>query len=736
MINNQWHVMKVKDNELRECYVSFSDFLLRTSTIKRDTVMARLSCLRRYIEPLRYEEVSWELLSRVSKDESKKITERCILIRIILNFLVYLDENELYQGKFKGQFKENSSRIRSLSHYNLAGLIQHIQSPKICPKSIVEWRNGDVNIVSIVQSQNEFLLDIFQRFLDETTMLDRHKINNTIRFFSDFEDVIYPKKVNCFNDLNDDIFFELVKEISLNTTSVKAEVGARVVVFFQWIMTVIPAEIREKNFPLVNSTLLTFNYVVKHIVQGSRIVRYSPYETPKYYSKMLLIPSSEDLHIVGDSHRVFPLDVSEIKNTIIKKWYIDFFWKGTTVKLSNRTESCRSILRFLVELDRRTQVDATEISITESDISVYVSYYKNTNVVDSRISFRLQQLKRFLQFLETEYQYPVKQIFYRMMVFRNGKSKPKKEAYSPEEIKKIVEYLNIEKPLHACAVLIMANSELRLASIMNLKTDCLMKSTSKKGFEEFAVKVHTKTSNNEVEFININKYVKSYIEEAINLTKNARELATSYEKDYIFVFQPEGRTMPKRFKSQALTIAIRRVCNEIGVEYKGTTGLRNNYMQAASNYITKNNLSVNFTESLTGHSISVHHSNYDQINFRDFFEQFYNLSIGNVYLRGSVETNTLLPQESNVVGRCGFCSEEHCNLDGKLDCFMCKSFVTTLSCIPFYEVEIKKIENQIMQQTISHEKDFLLSKKKLLVGYLVKLYELKEEKTRGKQKPD
>jgi integrase len=561
--------------------------------------------------------------------------------------------------------------------------------------------------------------------------VDRHKINNSIRFFSDFEDAIYPKTVNGFEDLNDEVFFELVKKISVNTTDVKAEVGGRVVVFFQWLMTIIPSELRKSNFPLVNSTLLTYIYVIKHIVNGSRVVKYSPYEEPKYYDKMLLIPSSDDIHLQGDSYRVFPLDVSDISNAILKKWYIDFFWKSTSVILSGRAQTFSSIFRFLLKLDKNLSNDESEISITEADIAEYITLYKSSNVSDSKISFRLQQLKKFLQFIETEYNYPVKQIFYRMMVFRNGKSRPNKDAYSKEEIKMIIAHLRISKPLIACAILIISNSELRTASVMNLKTDCLVKTVSKKGLEEYSVKVHTKTSENEVELININKYVKSYIEEALKLTEDIRKSATSYEKDFIFIFQPEGRTMPRRYKSGAFAIAINLACRKLDIKDKGTKGLRNNYMQAASNYLTKNNLSVALTRSITGHSINVHHSSYDQVNISEFFEQYYNLSIGNVYLIGTIKSNTALSEKAVVVGNCGFCSEEHCQLDGKLDCFMCKSFVTTLSCIPFYEKEIDKIERQIMQQTISHEKDFLLSKKKLLVGYLVKLYELREVTTIG-----
>lgn len=727
----QYYFNRIQDEKIKNLFISFREHMITTSTLKDDGIKKTLMYLRRVLENIKFSDLSWELLCDVANDKSASMYLRGTTVRLLLNFLLFLDESGEYYGSYKGEFASNGESIRALLKYNRIGFITELDSKKTSPKSIIVWRKRGVTIASVIQSKNVFLLELFQRFLDESSAVDRHKVCNAIRFFSYFENAIYPSQVKCFEDLNDNIFFELVRKVSVDIQDVKVDVGSRVVVFFQWLMTIITPELRESNFPLVNTPLLTYIYVVKNIVDGTEIVKYSPYEKPKYYNKMLLIPSSDDSHLNGDSYRVYPLDVTEIGNTKLKKWYIDFFWKTTSIKLSNRKDTLSSIFKFLQKLDEKITIEETEIKISEADIAEYVSYYKNTNVSESKISFRLQQLKKFLQFIESEYSYPVKEIFYRMMVFSNGKSKPNKNPYSSEDIKRIIEHLRFNKPLIACAILIISNSELRTSSVMNLKVDCLVKNVSKKGLEEYSVKVHTKTSSNEIELVNINQYVKVFIDEALKLTEKIRKYATSYEKDYVFIFQPSGRSMPRRFKPEAFSNAIRRTCSELNIEFLGTKGLRNNYMQGTSNLLSKKNLSHKLTKSLTGHSGDIHHRNYDQLNISEFFEQYYNLSIGNVYLRGTIKSKTTLSKNASVVENCGFCSEEHCQLDGKVDCFMCKSFVTTLSCIPFYEKEIEKIEHRIMKQTISHEKDFLLSKKKLLVGYLVKLYELKEESKHG-----
>lgn len=717
---------KIKDKGLRLLFIDFRKNAINISAIDELKIKRYLSCLIRLLKNRRVRDLSWGMVCQISNNESLCFNERRDSIKSLLFFLLFLDIKGNYVGTYKKQFNKNSDSILILINSNYFVQMSSFDLHNTCPSSIVVWESRSKKYAFVVQSRNQFLLEIFQQYLNETTVIDKQRICNTIRFFSYFEEAIYPHRINNLSDLNDEIFFELVRNVSKSKNGVHENIGSRVIVFFQWLMTIVPEEIRKTNFQLTNSPLLTYTYVVKKIVDGYHVIKYNQYEEPKYFDRMILIPSSDDMHLKGDSYRVFPIDVSTINNSKLKKWYINYFWKTTSVALKFRTKNFISILHFLTKIDKKIQKDETEITINESDIAEYISKYKSSNMSDFKVSFKLQQLKKFLQFIESEYSHIVNPICYRMLVFREGKSKSFTTAYQPNNIKRIIEHLKVDKPLIACAISIISNSELRTASVMNLKIDCLERTMSKKGHEEYSVKVHTKNSDNEIEIININKYVKSYIEEALELTKDIRKFATSYEKDYIFIFQPEGRTMPRRFKPDAFTNAINRACEKIGVQSLGTKGLRNNYMQAASNYLTKNNLPNKLIKSITGHSEQVHHESYDQINITDFFEQYFNLSIGNVYLKGTITSKTNLGDKSSVVENCGFCSEDHCQLDGKVDCFLCKNFVTTLSCIPFFEKAIHEIDNRIIRQSIAHEKDFLLSKKKLLVGYLVKLYELKE----------
>ena len=58
---------------------------------------------------------------------------------------------------------------------------------------------------------------------------------------------------------------------------------------------------------------------------------------------------------------------------------------------------------------------------------------------------------------------------------------------------------------------------------------------------------------------------------------------------------------------------------------------------------------------------------------------------------------------------------------------MCSNFVTTLDCIQQFEKEIELINEQILNEPLQHEKEFLINKKRLNVAYLAKLCKLEVE---------
>lgn len=727
MTNKPNKNVEFKDSNISKSFQAFKEFYMNHEVRKMSgSEFVNLKNLKKVIANIEQKDLTWSLICSLAKNEDVGFHDKLRMIRMTIKFSLFVSECKLLSIKEKDLFLLNKEAISNFVSHVSIGYSDLLDENLTSPNSIYSWNHLNEYVVGLIQTKNNFLLFVFKQFLIETPLQDQFKIKRCIEFFSYFEQSISPLVISNYEDFNDRVFFRCLKNVDRHFGEGNRNfVSTRVISFFQWLLNYMPKEVREKNFVLVDSVLLTYIHLIGKIMDGYIVTKYSPYDSVKYFEKMILIPSSDEFHNKGESYRVYPFEVSNFNNHTLKKWYTEYFWKCKNSTLKLRTKVFYPLKSFLEDYDKTIDEDFTKIEFNESDVARYVSICKSKNNGDANTARMISQLKMFLKFLELEKLSKVKPILYRMLVYKDSNSEVRKEAYTASEINRIISHLRKDKPLHALAIAIVANSELRANSVLNLKTDCLIKTLTRADGEEYAVKAHTKRSDNSVELVNINKYVKTYIDECIEYTKTVREKMNSYDKDYIFIHLQNGRVLPRRFKSEALANEINKACVNLNIKPNGTKGIRNNYMQAISNYVTENKLNPSIVSSLSGHTLQRHSKNYDQVDIVKFCEQHYSINIGNVQIRGEVKESANYTKENTVASNCGFCKEKHCNLNGFLDCFMCKSFVTTISCIPFYEVEIKNIENKIIKENISHERDFLLSKKKLLVGYLSQLMILK-----------
>ena len=180
-------------------------------------------------------------------------------------------------------------------------------------------------------------------------------------------------------------------------------------------------------------------------------------------------------------------------------------------------------------------------------------------------------------------------------------------------------------------------------------------------------------------------------------------------------------------RQDSLTKYHKNVCAKYGLRQLKLGAIRNYYQQQVSEYVAKNGDDPMLVERLSKHGINVHIQHYDAVNITDFCQMLHEVEIGSIELKGDVRETNDKPAEATVAKGCGHCSQPTCALAGNLDCLMCSNFVATLDCIPQFEKEIEWINEQILNEPLQHEKEFLINKKRLNVAYLVKLCELEVE---------
>ncbi|WP_415782747.1 tyrosine-type recombinase/integrase [Cohnella lubricantis] len=267
-------------------------------------------------------------------------------------------------------------------------------------------------------------------------------------------------------------------------------------------------------------------------------------------------------------------------------------------------------------------------------------------------------------------------------------------------------------------------TEFRIAQIINLKIDCLVKGAKK----DYYLESHSKVSNGEKLKIPITPYTKRYIETAIKFTQEVREKCNDDSiKEHIFIhnyFSQQFKVVTVRTFSDYL----KKICREEGITPYSAQNLRDTYMTKSIEYAIKNNMSLIETKILTSHKqVDTTSNHYVADKIKDYLEATHMVIIGNLNIKGTIAAESDFTDGDLVNEECGYCKHESCIKNDILDCLMCSGFIATIDRIPYFEDKISKINNHIELAKLPHEKEQFIAIKRLYLAYLAKLLELKEQ---------
>ena len=155
-------------------------------------------------------------------------------------------------------------------------------------------------------------------------------------------------------------------------------------------------------------------------------------------------------------------------------------------------------------------------------------------------------------------------------------------------------------------------------------------------------------------------------------------------------------------------------------------------MTKAEEYIIRNQLSDMEQNVLSGHkSPNTDNKHYIDTSIVELLESVHGVVIGNVDIDGKIKES--LPEdvqnaENSVSNNCGYCGCKQCTDYSFLDCMMCKDFVTTIDRLPYFQEQIKILDEKIKNTSIPHDKEDLVNIKRLHLGFISKILELKKQK--------
>ena len=230
----------------------------------------------------------------------------------------------------------------------------------------------------------------------------------------------------------------------------------------------------------------------------------------------------------------------------------------------------------------------------------------------------------------------------------------------------------------------------------------------------------------------ISSYVEREIRHVITMTDDFREQCTdAHLHNKLFISPAHKRDTFKKITEVQFNSFLKNCCVELDIPSYTLENLRDTHMTKAEEYRIRNQLSDLEQTVLTGHATTAMDDiHYVKLDIRDMLEALHGVIIGDVNLDGKVYAtldNAVANTSNEVAHGCGWCNRVSCDVMMNLDCPMCKDFVTTVSRLPYFEEQIRILDQKIESATIPHDKEDYINIKRLMIRYMEEILKKKEE---------
>jgi integrase len=493
--------------------------------------------------------------------------------------------------------------------------------------------------------------------------------------------------------------------------------------------------------------------------KGFKVVNYNKYENIPEHDKWLLNPNGYEKSSVAIKPLEYRIvNFSVIEDIQIRKLAKEYFIYGNKSVASLLTE-IRSIFRYFtfIQSDKIKRECNQVVNFrnsnnngifSESKILMFIDYKSSKASGYAKAGASLSQLKRFIKFVDNKKIYNIDSKIYNYFKFKRDSKQLSSKIIVKEDLVKISKEIktNMKSGSYGDKIFwyyfyLAISTNFRPSEILNLKRDCIV-STMKTGDYKVVseninrINMKTKTSAGQVVEVNPSEYTLRIIQEAIEFTKELAKEAPDKIKDLIFIKRGKsGYIVPVNY------VNIRYDLNKLNkkLELKNgpysTYDLRHTYMTKLFEDAIKDG-KVNLAILASGHKdISTTIKHYIRPDIRNYLEAFYKVNIGNIDIKGRIisnvsDLNMKMPKDLRevTVSDCGGICTGECDISENIDCLICKKYVVPVDNIPLFEKKLKMLDNQISNSPIQHEKEHLVSIKKLYVAYLSAMYSYKNRR--------
>lgn len=608
--------------------------------------------------------------------------------------------------------------LKSSQNYSM---IQDILSTELSVKNIICCAKKLVDTYYderyIVDTQNRNAISMVEKLFDERPGIKRSV--ESIKYLVSFLDQYSINSYNDFNDLLIEKCMEGCPTLAVARTCRK---------FLAFCVSHSNNECCLKLYPL---SILNLESFAGKFIEGYRPILFNPLDNVPIHDKWMIIPNGEEKKSTQlTSESVLHLDFSIIKNESLKILLKEWFWSETTA-LNHRTVQAKFIMDFI---NMYFPKDETCTCISQIICANFKSFILSKYKLDNSRNRRIYPVLKFVRYIEEYSEIDVEKGCYLYLNNTVTRQKSKAIGIKKEHLILITSYINEHRNDNHnsfCFYVmfhIALNTEFRISQIVSLSYDCL-KESMKKG--EYVIESTMKQSGSEVVKQPCARIIKDIIYSYKKSTNEFRDNLRLALKQYLFVREECYGSVQKPFSRQSFSNYLKNVCNILNLPEYTAKNLRVTYITNAKEYISLNNLSNLTLLKVTNHaSINTVNNHYIQENIIDALQATNGIIIGDVSIDGTISAdvdNFDTEKEMSVANGLGFCQSKECTNQGPSPCQRCKYFFATLSNIPYYKQEIKRLKALNDGTLAPHDAEDNNNLVRLNTYILQKLLELKGE---------
>lgn len=560
-------------------------------------------------------------------------------------------------------------------------------------------------------------------------------------FLGQFQTVI-SNDIKALDDIDYNCFREHVASIQSVSNQYMKLYARNVVRFYNWINTEHHVDVFAGTpFP---SYLLNQNNMSLQLMNGYVLVAYNPAEPVPaedkwvfYYGGMSKANSDEQ------NGAITSIDFTRIRNTSYREWTKQYIWNDSA-SMYSKHGNFKTAVKFwnylsdVKEGKILTLYASKTASIipTTNEIVAYKNKILSDYPNDITRAGKIYGPRAVLTYLKSSELVSLEEGIFYYLTYTRGGDIANNDVISKEDLKKITEAaatLSENSVLDALCHLILyigLETEFRISQILNLDVDCVKETGMT---NKYTVYSKTKTSAGEFKEQPITIFTKRHIDGVIRLTHSLRgECGNEELRQKLFLVSRRRR------KNQYMVVQasqfnefLARCCDIAGTSMYSFRNIRNTHMTLAEEKVIREGLSDMQQNVLSGHTnIETDNRYYVNTSIRNLLESIHGIIIGNVNVAGEILTNTNeeVEQDANLVsGKCGYCKAKACDNTGYLDCMMCSHFATTLSRLPYFEEQVKLLDERIKQSSVLHDKEDLVNVKRLCLSYMEQILIKQEE---------